>query len=448
VGGVEAMVLRGTRSFRWGTLLTPILGLWSALLFAAQVLFPRATTRARKTVSKSFFPAPPTRLEHDPEGRSVDFLELVARIQATLEGIGLTEGFAEVVVILGHGSSTVNNPHESAYDCGACGGRRGGPNARYFAMLANDPKVRAELRTRGIEIPGDTIFVGGMHNTANDEVELYDLDKVPESKKHTLEQVQQTLEIARRRAAHERCRRFASAPRKLSLEGALRHVEARAVDLAECRTELGHATNAVCVVGRRALTEGLFFDRRAFLVSYDPEKDPEGRILERTLAAVIPVCAGISLEYFFSSLDNLRFGCGTKLPHNVVGLLGVMEGSESDLRTGLPLQMVEIHEPMRLLLVCETSVERMRAVLERSPGTRAMVEREWVRLVTIDPHTRVLHASVLGRLVPYVPGVHPLPRRPDSMACYVVEGQSVDGYLPVFGIERRPCPSVPEVAHA
>ncbi len=78
------------------------------------------------------------------------------------------------------------------------------------------------------------------------------------------------------------------------------------------------------------------------------------------MAAVVPVCAGISLEYYFSFVDNDRYGCGTKLPHNVTSLVGVMDGHASDLRTGLPWQMVEIHEPVRILFVVETTPERMR----------------------------------------------------------------------------------------
>ena len=56
-------------------------------------------------------------------------------------------------------------------------------------------------------------------------------------------------------------------------ESALRHVEERSEHLAEPRPEYGHCTNAVCVVGRRSLTRGLFLDRRAFLVSYDANRD-------------------------------------------------------------------------------------------------------------------------------------------------------------------------------
>ena len=434
LGRLEAWILRGTRSLGWGLVLTPVVGLLSALPFAAKVLLPRASSRAQQRVTNSILPTPRTRLEHGELGRRLTLDERAGRVQSTLEGMGLVRDFAEVVVVLGHGSSSANNPHRSAYDCGACGGRHGGPNARYFAVLANDAEVREELRRRGLDIPGDTVFVGGAHDTATDGVRLYDLDAVPAARRPALERARALLETARRRSAHERCRRFATAPRNLTLDGALRHVEARAEDLGQARPELGHVTNAACVVGRRSVTEGLFLDRRAFLVSYDPENDPTGAILERTLAAVGPVGAGISLEYLFSTVDNTRLGCGTKLPHNVVGLLGVMEGSESDLRTGLPRQMIEIHEPMRLLLVCEARLDTVRSILERNSGIRALVEREWVRLVTLDPETRELFAAERGALVPYVPGRHALARRMSSIDCYVERGRAIDGFLPFFAV--------------
>lgn len=455
LGRLEAVLLRGTRSLTWGVILTPIVGLLSALPFVAQVLFPRASSQAGRMARQSILPAPPTRLTTSASGRALTLEERAARVQATLEGMGLRDRFAEIVVMLGHGSSSVNNPHRSAYDCGACGGRHGGPNARYFAALANAPDVREELARRGMHVPDTTWFVGGAHDTATDGIDYYDLRDVPAARRAALEHTRRVLDTARRRSAHERSRRFESAPRVMDIDQALRHVEERTMDLSEARPELGHVTNAACVVGRRTATEGLFLDRRSFLVSYDPTIDDGGRILERTLGAVGPVGAGISLEYLFSTVDNQRLGSGTKLPHNVAGLLGVMEGSESDLRTGLPRQMIEIHEPMRLLLVCETDVDVARAILARNSGIRALVANEWVMLATLDPQSRAIHVWSGGELVPYVPGDHPLPTHASSFEHYVrgpagtpgrpARGEAIDGFLPFARIAPPPAARATEV---
>jgi len=135
----------------------------------------------------------------------------------------------------------------------------------------------------------------------------------------------------------------------------------------------------------------LFLDRRAFLVSYDAGQDPTDKSLAALMAAVVPVSAGISLEYYFSFVDNDRYGCGTKLPHNVAGLVGVMDGHASDLRTGLPWQMVEIHEPVRMLFVVETTPERIMKVVNASASLKKLVENRWFRLATIDPETGEIH---------------------------------------------------------
>jgi len=109
------------------------------------------------------------------------------------------------------------------------------------------------------------------------------------------------------------------------------------------------------------------------------------------MAAVVPVCAGISLEYYFSFVDNDRYGCGTKLPHNVTALMGVMDGHASDLRTGLPWQMVSIHEPVRILFVVETAPERLKAVIESNRWLNQLVSNRWIRIATIDPESGRVH---------------------------------------------------------
>jgi uncharacterized protein YbcC (UPF0753/DUF2309 family) len=257
--------------------------------------------------------------------------------------------------------------------------------------MANRPEVRALLRERGIEIPSDTWFIGGYHDSCSDDMELYDLDALPPTHQADLDRIRDSLDRARAVNAHERARRFESCAPAADPDGALRHVEERSEHLAEPRPEYGHCTNSVCIVGRRGLTRGLFLDRRAFLVSYDATQDPGDESLAALLEAVVPVCAGISLEYYFSFVDNDCYGCGTKLPHNVTGLVGVMDGHASDLRTGLPWQMVEIHEPVRVLFVVETTPERLSKVVGARPALKQIVESRWIRIATIDPESGHVH---------------------------------------------------------
>ncbi len=94
------------------------------------------------------------------------------RVEGLLKGIGLIKDFAPIVYAIAHGSSSANNPHHSAHDCGACSGRPGSVNARVFAHMANHPEVRKLLKERGIDIPASTQFVGGMHDTAADQIEF------------------------------------------------------------------------------------------------------------------------------------------------------------------------------------------------------------------------------------------------------------------------------------
>ncbi len=417
----------GTRSIGLGTVLTAVVGVLASIPLVARTLFPRLTAQLRRRVG--WFVAPPTtRLqlertdpEPGPDGEHQGFTlgEMTDIAEKVLREIGLTSGFARLVLVIGHGSTSMNNPHESAHDCGACGGARGGPNGRALAQILNDRRVREGLTSRGLIIPEESVFVGGMHNTSNESVTFYDVDLVPESHRAEFEAVRANVEEAGERDAHERCRRFYSAPLTSSLTAARLHVEGRAEDLAQVRPEWGHATNALCIVGRREWSRGLFLDRRAFLSSYNPQQDDaQGTNLAGILQAVVPVCAGISLEYYFSYVDNNGWGCGTKLPHNIASLIGVMDGAKSDLRTGLPWQMVEIHEPVRILFVVETTPEIIVGIMDRNPGIGRLFRNRWVHLAVIDSKTMRLSVFAGGVFAPYQPQASVLPQAASSADWY------------------------------
>lgn len=412
---LERGLRAASRSLLGGAGAAVFFGPAAGVLATGRIIAPRASMKAWDNVTGFFAPPPATQLlSLRQSGELVETLaggpqkalgfsldEAADRVTSLLKSIGLTENVARVVVILGHGSTSLNNPHESAHDCGACGGRRGGANARLFAGLANRSDVRAAVAARGVKIPDDTWFVGGLHDTADDGVDLFDLDQVPPSHHKDVEAAVLLLDGARRESARERCRRFENAPLGISADDALDHVEGRASNLGQPRPEYGHCTNATAIVGRRRLSRGLHLDRRAFLVSYDPDVDVNDGIIERVLAAVGPVGAGINLEYYFSSIDNEVYGCGTKLPHNVTGLLGVMNGHQGDLRTGLPLQMVELHEPMRLLLIVEASPDSLLAVAGRQAEVRELVTRGWVQLVSVHPQTGAIMVFENGAFVAF-----------------------------------------------
>jgi uncharacterized protein YbcC (UPF0753/DUF2309 family) len=411
---------------------------WMALVpLVLRVVFPWLSWRWAHEMSGA---ASPTRLQLDRQSRTPPIgtyagftvREMADIVRRVLEDIGIRDRQSALVLVVGHGSVSLNNPHESAHDCGACGGGRGGPNARAFAQMANDARVRGLLAAEGFRI--EAWFVAAQRNTCSNAVTYFDADLVPATCRAVFERAQAAIETARRREAHERCRRFDSVPSWYPPLAALTHVQGRSADLAQPRPEYGHATNAFCIIGRRARTRGLFLDRRAFLVSYDSTFDHTGAMLARILASVVPVVAGISLEYYFSYVDPTGYGCGTKLPHNVTSLLGVMDGAQSDLRTGLPWQMVEIHEPTRLAIVVEDSPDRVWRTVQDSPGIERLVRNRWIWLACLDPTSQCLWEWRHNGFVSHT----------SEHALAVVLGESASwyqgkrGFLPPVAILREP----------
>jgi uncharacterized protein YbcC (UPF0753/DUF2309 family) len=379
------------------------------IVLLGKTLLPRRFDRLVERLHHWFVPPVRTTLTidalnaHDesrPHAQQLGFTldQQIGIVEGQLRIIGLTKNFARLVVFVGHGSTSQNNPHESAHDCGACGGKHGGPNARALASMANKPEVRFALRERGIDIPGDTYFIGAQHNTASDRFTYFETVRIPASRQPEFTRLVRDVDEARALNAQERCRLLPMAPKGASPTRSLRHMERRSVDFSQVHPEWGHATNASVVVGRRALTKGIFMDRRTFLQSYDADQDPDGAILERILTAVGPVAAGIGLEYYFSRVDNVRYGSGTKVPHNVTGLIGVMDGAQSDLRTGLPLQMVWVHEPMRLTFVVEGRPAIVSSIVQRHRNLQKLFDNMWLHLVVLDIRT--------GEFVRYQPAGH------------------------------------------
>jgi uncharacterized protein YbcC (UPF0753/DUF2309 family) len=95
-----------------------------------------------------------------------------------------------------------------------------------------------------------------------------------------------------------------------------------------------------------------------------------------------------------------------------------MNGFQGDLRSGLPVQTVEIHEPVRILFVIESTPERLMSVIKKNPELTEFVCNEWIRLATMDPedgHMEVYREGVFEKLEG---NEEPLPIAQNSRAWY------------------------------
>ncbi len=307
-----------------------------------------------------------------------------------LRGMGFGQTFAPLVLLIGHGSQTINNPQQAGLDCGACCGQTGEINARALAGLLNCPRVREQLRNHGIELPESTHFIAGLHNTTTDDIRLHDLGQLPISHQHDLKLLEQQLGAASESARAERAPALGLGKLLDRPEVLHRELTRRADDWSQTRPEWGLANNAVFIVAPRSRTRSINLKGRSFLHDYDDRQDEDGSLLELIMTAPMIVTHWINMQYFASTVDNKRYGSGNKTLHNVVGgRIGVFEGNGGDLRIGLPWQSLNDgtqwrHTPLRLTVVIEASGRAIEAVIERHEIVRQLVSNRWIHLMRLQ----------------------------------------------------------------
>ncbi len=334
------------------------------------------------------------RLTGRVDGTPLDDDERSDIAESFLRAIGLTRDFASIVLLVGHGSETKNNAHAAALDCGACCGQPGIVNARAAAALLQEDEVREGLVLRGISIPPTTRFVAALHNTTTDEVTLFDTGDAD------LTEVRALLDRASVATRRERAPRLGLG----DLSDAQLHaaVVKRARNWAEVRPEWGLAGNAMFIIAPRERSRHFDLKGRAFLHDYRSEDDPDETLLEAIMTGPLVVAHWINFQYYASTVDNARYGCGNKVIHNVVGgHLGVFEGNGGDLRIGLSLQSLHdgerwVHTPLRLAVFIEASRPAIDRVFDKHPRVRELVDNEWLHLFQLDLSERAIFARRNG----------------------------------------------------
>ncbi|MFD2865547.1 DUF2309 domain-containing protein [Mucilaginibacter antarcticus] len=321
--------------------------------------------------------------QDDANVETISTDEKISIVRSAFQMLGW-KTFAPVVILAGHGSHSANNPFGSSLDCGACAASPGRHNARMLAKLANQPEVRVILKEKfDIDIPDNTFFIGAEHDTATEEIVLFDAE-VPESHHRLIRSLKSDLIAIQQSAIAERSG---------SKEGALQEAYKKVGSWAETRPEWGLAGNASFIIAPRNLTKDIDLENRCFLHSYEWEMDEQGNFLESIMQGPMVVTQWINNHYYFSTVDNNKFGGGSKITHNVTGKFGVVQGNGGDLKIGLPLQSVNIsdqeifHQPLRLSVIIQAPLFRVEEILNKNKQLKSLIENEWIYLMVIDPLT-------------------------------------------------------------
>jgi uncharacterized protein YbcC (UPF0753/DUF2309 family) len=327
---------------------------------------------------------------HNHESVGIPLEQRIQMAKTALSAMSLTDNFGAFVLIVGHGSTTVNNPYATGLDCGACGGHTGEANARTAAAVLNDVAVRKGLKDEKVFIPDNTIFLACLHDTTTDEIQIFNEEEVPIYRSTELLDLKKTLAQAGHATRTERALRMSI---DKNVDAA---VKGRSKDWSQVRPEWGLAGCHAFVVAPRARTQNLDFGGQSFLHSYEWKKDNGFGILELIMTAPMVVTSWINLQYYASTVDNQHFGSGNKTLHNVTAGLGVLEGFSGDLRVGLPLQSVHDgenyqHEPVRLKVIIEAPIAAMNTILEKHESVRNLCDNEWIHLFKMDEQGQVSH---------------------------------------------------------
>lgn len=357
----------------------------SGLIYAFRILlktiFPKLYFFFLQWVNKVFIPKihyqPVLKYEH---GKGISTEDQLSYARNALRMIGLTDNFAKFVIFCGHGSRTVNNPYSSALDCGACGGAHGGPNAKVIAKILNSSLIREELLKENINIPADTVFLGAEHNTTDDSVEIYNSGHSV----YNLSKIEADLKSAKSMNNSYRMMSFSNSS----------NPDLRSYDWSEARPEWGLAGNSSFIIAPRNLTKDIDLGSRSFLHSYEYEEDEDGSILEAIMTAPMVVTQWINAQYYFSTVDNVNFGSGSKITHNVMGTCAVVQGNSSDLMHGLALQSVNssdtdnFHSPVRITNYIYAPFERVKAIVDKHEMLQQFIDNDWIKVVVIEPETK------------------------------------------------------------
>jgi len=320
--------------------------------------------------------------------KSLTLEQRVGMAEFILKGLGLNRGVAPIVLLVGHGSSTTNNPHRAGLDCGACAGQTGEVNAKAAADLLNDPKVRQALMGKGWDIDPRCCFLPALHDTTTDRVEILAGLDDPRLDQATVAELREALEKAANLTRLERMLRLE--PDLRDPEAVARNMEHRGRDWSQVRPEWALAGNAAFVAAPRWRTREMNLAGRAFLHDYDVAKDPDFAVLTLIMTAPLVVANWINLQYYGSIVDNQRQGCGNKVLHNVVGgTIGVLEGNGGDLRIGLSEQSLRDnnsglqHEPLRLTAFIEAPQDAMNRIIAGNEALGRLVNHRWLTIVQI-----------------------------------------------------------------